>query len=229
MKSYNPSRRFLLCLVFGLISGCGGGGGGGGAASTSSTSTLTFNPYSALSSLYKSSTATFTMTSGPAVLQQQYSQGAPEVVDGGTYSVSSMLQVLTVSGVQQSATTNKIYYVPSPFSIYLPIKNDASRGAKYPTTYSSVSIPTSAKVGDFGTYWTWVKANVPNTPAENELGIEQCHFCPTQTGTVTWTVEADTSDTVNFCFTNDSKFCYRIDSANKVIGKKITTSGITYQ
>ena len=223
----------VACLLSLILSACGGGGGGGGSdwvatVTAPVASSLTFNQFNALALLHQGSSS-FTMNSGTATLQQQFTQGTAEVVDGATYSVSSTLQVLTVGGVQQSSTTQKTYYTNNPFSIYIPIQADAANGLRYPTISSAVAIPTSVKAGDFGTYWTWEKKYIPNTPAQTAAGIEQCWTCSTQNGTVTWTAEADTATTLSFCFTNGSKFCYIINSSNQVIGRQITTSGVTYK
>jgi hypothetical protein len=143
-------RYALAATTFALLAACGGGGGGGGSGPV--TSTETFQVRTALTN-YITNTATNTGTisgtysSSPVTGTMVVTQG--NLVEGifeGQYAwskASTATANIVVNGANvPSAVTSTMFFD----SNYVPLGE--SGGADYEVVTGTVTIPTTARVGD---------------------------------------------------------------------------------
>jgi hypothetical protein len=216
-------------LIF--LSACGGGGGETTTPSNSVTENpdvitgVTLNPSLAVQRVYQFVGST---TSGQ--YRYQYSQGANEIINGIQFNVQNLVTVDAAG----NASTTKRYYTNSPFRIYIPptiFNSDCNYqkilpdtvDAYYKTcyaitnTFSLGELPTSAKVGDFGTYVT------STSRAENIKISFGTFFDLPGVMTSVWTLEKYDQSTAGLCFGSENqprlptKVCYRINLSNQAI------------
>jgi len=214
-----------------FLSACGGGGGETTTPSNSVTENpdvitgVILNPSLAIQRVYQFSGTT---TSGQ--YRYQYSQGANEVINGTQFNVQNLVTVDAAG----NASTTKRYYTNSPFRIYIPptfFDADCNYqqvlpgtvDAYYKTCYSIKNtfslgeLPTSAKVGDFGTYIT------STSRAENIKISFGTFFDLPGVKTSVWTLEKYDQSTAGLCFGSENqpqlptKVCYRINLSNQAI------------
>lgn len=204
----NKTKFSTVIAVLSFISACGGGGGGGTTTPSNSVSEnpdvitgVVLNPSLAVQRVYQFSGTT---TSGQ--YRYQYSQGANEVINGTQFNVQNLITVDAAG----NAITTKRYYTNTPFRIYTPPTSFYSDcnyqiippntvDAYYKTCYSIVNtfslgeLPTSAKVGDFGTYLT------STSRAESILINRGTFFDLPGVMTSVWTLEKYDQSTAGLC------------------------------
>ena len=199
---------FFYCLVG--LAGCGGGGGSTTPSPQATASTLTFNPSAALQPLY---TTDRSIVSGTD--RVQYSAGTPEVINNNTYQVENIL----VLAADNTSSTYKTYYTLNPFTLYTPVYYFVAGVFNNQFVQRTTSpFPTSARVGDFGTFEI---ATLKRCPQVTDYP-NNCYPAPSETSS--WSLNADTATTAIFCFgtTNGSQAlaaqqCFKINSQNQVI------------
>jgi uncharacterized membrane protein len=228
----NKIKLITVTAVLSLLSACGGGGGGG---TTTPSNTVTenpdvitgvvLNPSLAVQRVYQFSGNT---TSGQ--YKYQYSQGPNETINGTIFNVQNLVTIDAAG----NAVTTKRYYTNTPFRIYIPPTVYNSDGnyqevvagtvdAYYKilyaitNTFSLGELPTSAKVGDFGTYIT------SSSQACNiKINVGTCFNLPGVLSS-SWTLEKYDQSTAGLCFGSENqprlpmKVCYRINLSNQAI------------
>ena len=201
-------KNFEFIVAFGvsaLLAACGGGGTPGtNTAEVDQISNVTLNPAAAVQSLYVAT------VNAPSI---QYSAGTPEIFNGVTYQVQN---VLTIDS-NGNSNTFKRYYTLSPFSIFTPPYSYSPSDSHFTTDSITIyrgvgTLPTSAKIGDFGLYET-----VTVSPY---IGSYQY---ATYQITSPWTLTKYSNTTALFCFgTLDNpaltvKTCYKLNAHGEVV------------
>ena len=151
----NKIKLLIATVGLSLLSACGGGGGGTSVVETKPIemdviSSTTLNPSLAIQNLY-----TFVGNKTINNIRYQYTTGVAESYNGISYNVQNILQI----NVDGTTTSSKRLFTLNPFSIYTPDFTYYPKSAfsyVYTINVSRTlgSIPTSAKVGDYGAYET---------------------------------------------------------------------------
>lgn len=223
---FAPAKVLIPAFIAVCLSACGGGGGGGGATGGSPTSgagvtppvdsnailQVTFNPAQAIQTVYQ-----YAGTRNDATYRYLYAQERAETIEGVTYNVQSILRV-DAAGKSENF---KRYYLVNPFRIFTPKYSylpPAVGSFLYTTVYNTLSygtLPTAARIGDFGVFET------SSARACDNFSVGSCTTLAEIKST--WTLEKADASTAQLCFgaTNEprltSKVCYRLDSASGVV------------
>jgi hypothetical protein len=200
-----------------LLAACGGGGGGDGGSSEPVTSTETFQVRTAWTN-YITNTATYTGTisgtyaSYPVTGSMVVSQGS---LGTGTFEGQSALSKSTtatgnivINGTNvPSAVTATMFFD----SNYVPLGNTG--GTDYEVVTGTVTIPTTARVGDTGNFYS---TNRYSSSSKTLLrGTTQ----------VSYVLEPDTATTAIFKMIRVEKDTSNTKTSTSTISFQITPSG----
>lgn len=221
-KNVRPLGALGLILAASLV-GCGGGGGDSPALVTPVTPITAVDiPVQSAMSAYAQTRHTFSLGGATAgngetyAMDYSYEPGAAADFEGSTVSTALANTVVRKSVPGQPAEvvlqqSLKLFFKTSPVYAIQGAIDQAS--GSYTVTNWSGGLPTTARIGKSG-----------------PLGSEKAYASSaktteTGTSTLTWSMEADTADSVLLCVlaqfpgsVSSNTNCYRIDRSGAVTG-----------
>lgn len=221
-----PLRRLgLTALMAGplLLTACGGGG----SADAGNPLSQTYNLDSAITQALAKSTQLGPLTTSYQnvvfTLTMNFAPATDAVFEGATRKRNQQSVVMTGGGDTVSSSSTQ-FYSTGPYTAFGSQDSDGA----YTVSVRTGDLPTAATVGASGLLST------------DTVYADATKALVTATSVTTWSLEADTGNTVLACLlsvvrdvappdTSSTKVCFRINAAGDVSGGRIsiTGSGVT--